>query len=130
MSKSLSTFKKTGLILAIFLVSMLSNQAQSQNVHQPSRVAVTVSDSKTNIWISDFPKKTTVMLVDNENNLLCIISTNDYGAAYTSLNKSVVSTIIARTLNGEINVSNKALIKSEKQQDVMVVTEIKTTGKV
>ena len=70
------------------------------------------------------------MLVDSENNLLGIISTNEYGAAYTSLNKSVFSTIIAKTLNGEIIVKNKAVIKSEKPEEVIVVNETKTTDKV
>lgn len=129
MNKSLSTFKKISFFLALLIVAMINNKGYTQNTTSISRVAITVADSKTNIWVSDFPKKITVMLVDGDNNLLGIISTNEYGAAYTSLSKSVLSVITARTLNGEINVNNKAVQKSEKIQEAVAVSENKIDNK-
>lgn len=69
------------------------------------------------------------MLVDSENNLLGIISTNEYGAAYTTIDKPVLSAIVARTLNGEINVTNKAIVKTEIQHEAIASTETKPTDK-
>jgi hypothetical protein len=129
MNNSLSKIKKISLLLALVVVAATNNKSFAQNTTSISRVAITVADSKTSIWISDFPKKTTVMLIDGDNNLLGIISTNEYGAAYTSFSKPVLSVITARTLNGEINVNNKAVLKSEKIQEAVAVSENKIDNK-
>ncbi len=42
------------------------------------------------------------MLVDADDNILGIVTTNQYGAAFTQLSKSVYTQVTARTLNGEL----------------------------
>lgn len=123
MKSPLATFKKISLVLFVLTLIMSTNSSFSQSTALQSRVAIKIVDAKTSIWISDFPIKATVMLVDGENNLLGMITTNEFGAAYTSLNKVVLSAIVARTLNGEVNVTNKAVIKLEKSQEAVAVSD-------
>jgi hypothetical protein len=86
------------------------------------------SETKTNIWISDFPKKTSVVVFDTDDNLLSIVSTNDFGAAYLSLPTGVKNTIIVKTLDGEISASNKAVVKNKEEQTA-VSTAVKEVSK-
>lgn len=68
-------------VLLLIVVLAIHAITFAQNTTSKSRVAVVSSDTKTNIWISDFPKHTSVVVSDTENNLLSVISTNAYGAA-------------------------------------------------
>lgn len=120
MTSLLAHFKKGFLLVAVTLVSSYYFTSSAQNTTLNSRVAVVTNESKTNIWVSDFPKKTSVVITDNEDNLLSIISTNDFGAAYVSLPTTIKTTVIVKTLNGEIEVSNKAVIKNKQEAQTVV----------
>ena len=104
--------------------------ASAQNKALISRVAITIDKSHTNIWISDFPVKTKVILVDAEDNILGVISTNQFGAAYTQLSKSVYSKVTARTLNGELQVANTAIVKAPAGSEPIAMSESKAGDKV
>jgi len=87
-----------------------------------SRVAVTSTENKTNIWVSDFPKNATVILVDADKNILSIVSTNDFGSAFLSLNKAIKSAVIARTMNGEISATNEPVVKEAQRSETAATT--------
>lgn len=109
----LSTILKTILLLAVITIATGFTASAQNN----SRIAVSSSEDKTNIWITDFPKNSTVLLVDADKNLLSIISTNDFGSAYFGLNKVLKTTITARTMNGEIRVSNEIAKDAVKENE-------------
>lgn len=99
---------KVFLPLFILIFSFFYTSSFAQTTPLKSRLAVTTTEVKTNVWVSDFPKNSSVLIFDAENNLLAITSTNDFGAAFLSFPKNIVTTIYAKTINGEIMVSNKA----------------------
>ena len=109
-------FKKGFLFVALITITSFCLTASAQNTTLNSRIAVVANETKTNIWVSDFPKKTSIVIFDNEDNLLSIISTNDFGAAYISLPTSIKTTVIAKTLDGEIKASNQAVNKKQEEQ--------------
>lgn len=113
-------------IIAVLAVvfSVVSVSAQTEvGTTLKSRLAVVASETKTNIWVSDFPKSTSVVLFDEDDNLITIVSTNEFGAAYISLPNSITSTIFAKTMNGEITVSNKAKLNNKQEQNVAIKSE-------
>jgi hypothetical protein len=115
--KSLSSgFKKSFLFVAFVSISSLFITASAQKGTTSSRIAVVANETKTSIWVSDFPKKTSILILDNDDNLLSIVSTNDFGAAYITLPTSIKSTVIVKTLDGEIKASNQAVIKKTEAQ--------------
>ena len=114
---TLSANSKKGFLFVVLLMTAgfcLTASAQSTSLN--SRIAVVANETKTNIWVSDFPKKTSIVISDTEDNLLSIISTNDFGAAYISLPTSIKTTVIVKTLDGEIKASNQAVIKKQEEQ--------------
>ena len=117
-----NTFRSFIALLAVVL-SIVTTSAQTAGTELKSRLAVVAAENKTTIWVSDFPKSTSVILFDEEDNLISIVSTNEFGAAYISLPKSITTTIFAKTMNGEINVSNKAKLTSKSEQNVAVKSE-------
>ena len=117
-----NTFRSFIALLAVVL-SIVTSSAQTAGTELKSRLAVVAAENKTTIWVSDFPKSTSVILFDEEDNLISIVSTNEFGAAYISLPKSITTTIFAKTMNGEINVSNKAKLTSKSEQNVAVKSE-------
>ena len=104
-----------------FLIVLVSTSFCKISAQTNSRVAVTATDTKTNIWITDFPKNSTVLLVDADKNILSIVSTNDFGTAFLSLNKAIKTTIVARTMNGDIYVSNEPITKESKKDQTAAV---------
>ncbi len=107
-------------VLAV-IFSIVSASAQTEVSATPkSRLAVVALEAKTNIWVSDFPKSTSVVLFDEDDILITILSTNEFGAAYVSLPTSISTTIFAKTLNGEISVSNRAKVANKVEQNVAV----------
>lgn len=112
------SFKSLFFTILVFATTMFSAQAQEESITLNSRVAIVATETKTNIWVSDFPKGTSVVIFDEENNLLSVVSTNQYGAAYVSLPKSITTTIFAKTMNGEINVSNRATKTNNQEPNV------------
>ena len=108
--------------LAVILVSFSINTASAQ-AELKSRVAVVSNESKTNIWVSDFPKETSIVITDNENNLLTIVTTNKFGAAFISLPQGINTEVIAKTMNGEVSVSNKAVVKKAKAEENVVMAD-------
>lgn len=108
--------KKAFLFIAVSILTSYCFTASAQNTTLNSRVAVVTNETKTNIWVSDFPKKISIVISDNDDNLLSIVSTNDFGAAYVSLPTSIKTTVIVKTLDGEIKASNQAVIKKQEQQ--------------
>lgn len=120
MSKVFEVSLRTFLTAIVVTLSSFYFSAAAQTTTTKSRVAVVTNETKTNIWVSDFPKKTTVILSDLNNNLLSITTTNDYGAAFISLPASIETGVIAKTLDGEIIVSNKAFIKDKSEAGIAV----------
>ena len=130
MNKLPTPFKRyLGFFLFISL-TLFANLVSAQQKAPISRVAITVDHANTNIWISDFPIKTKVMLVDADDNILSIITTNQYGAAFTQLSKSVYTQVTARTLNGELQVVNTAVIKSASANEPLAAGDKKVGNKV
>ena len=108
------------IIFSIIVITGFGYSASAQNTAIKSRVSVVSNENKTSIWVSDFPKKTSVVIMDAEYNLISILSTNDYGAAYLSLPSAIKSEVFVKTLNGEIIVSNKPVINGDtKQQNIV-----------
>ncbi|HEX8460052.1 MAG TPA: hypothetical protein VF623_01425, partial [Segetibacter sp.] len=73
-----SVFARLASVLLTVTIVMcgFSISASAQATTLKSRVAVVANEAKTNIWVSNFPKKTAVVITDADNNLLTIISTN------------------------------------------------------
>ncbi len=103
-------------IFAILVLVVSFNSASAQSNTNKSRVAVVANDIKTNIWVSDFPKNTSIVIYDANDNLLSITSTNNYGAAFLSLPKSVTTGVVVKTIDGEISASNKSVIKNQQPE--------------
>ena len=103
--------------IAFLIVCSVSADAQETS-NLKSRLAIVATETKTTIWVTDFPKQASVVLFDENDNLLSIVATNEYGAAYLSLPTSITATIYAKTMNGEINVSNKAAKTNSQQHSV------------
>ena len=116
--------------IVLLSLSLLSNMAAAQNKALISRVAITIDQSHTKIWISDFPVKTKVILVDAEDNILGVVTTNQFGAAYTQLLKSLYTQVTARTLNGELQVTNTAIVKAPASSEPIAASESKAGNKV
>lgn len=115
---SLRFLRNAGVCLGTFLVFASAANAQHHARVEASRIAVVASAEKTNIWISDFPKSSSVVVFDQDDNLISIVSTNEFGAAFISLPKRITTTIHAKTVNGEISVSNKAVVGAVSQNIV------------
>jgi hypothetical protein len=116
-----------------FIMSMLSISASAQHIQttavNKSQLTVTATGSKTNILVTGFPPKTTVVVFDNENNLLSIVSTNDEGAASLTLPADIKNTIYVKTLNGEIMVSSKTSNEGERVQEIFAVRKRTSANK-
>lgn len=110
--------KKVFLFVTLSIISSFYFNASAQNTASNSRVAVVSNATKTNIWVTDFPKKASVIITDSDNNLLSIVSTNDFGAAFITLPSSI-NGVVAKTLDGEIIVSNKAVTKNKSEENVV-----------
>jgi hypothetical protein len=119
MTSTSAYFRNSFLLVAFFLLSSVCLTASAQNTTLNSRISLVTNDTKTNIWISDFPKKTSIVIFDTDDNLLSIVSTNDFGAAYVSLPTSVKTRVIVKTLNGEVKASNEAVIKKQDEQTAL-----------
>ena len=130
MNKLPTSFKRILFCFLFVSISLLTNVVSAQEKAPLSRVAITVDDANTNIWISDFPVKTKVMLVDADDNLLGMLTTNQYGAAFTKLSKPVYTQLTARTLNGELQVVNTAVVKSASSNEPVAAGNKKTGNKV
>jgi hypothetical protein len=127
---SLTTITKKGLlVVSLMLISSYCFTASAQSTTSNSRVAVVSNETKTNIWVSDFPKKTSIVISDNEDNLISVVSTNDFGAAFISLPKSIKNTIIVKTLDGETIATNKAVNKNNKEEQTAVSNTVKDETK-
>ncbi len=129
MTKTFTSTSFAAIIFFVLFLGIFSTSVQGQSANPISRVAITADQSNTSIWISDFPVNTPVMILDADNNLLSIVTTNRFGAAYTQLNTSVSCKITARTMNGDINVSNKAARKTEQSQQYIAKSEQDTPNK-
>lgn len=130
MNKLTNSFRQVFIFTLLLSLSLVHNRASAQDKAFISRVAVTLDQSHTNIWISDFPVKTKVILVDAEDNILGVVTTNQFGAAYTQLSKSVYTQVTARTLNGELQVANTAVVKASASNEPMAASEKKAGNKV
>ena len=114
----------TNILKAFFAISIIAlsmNTASAQTAAK-SRIAVVANDIKTNIWVSDFPKNTSIAIYDTENNLLSMTSTNDYGATFLSLPRGLQSGIVVKTIDGEISASNKVISKNKQTEQNIVFT--------
>lgn len=104
------------------IINSLYFSASGQNNALKSRVALVSNENKTNIWVSDFPKRTSIVIMDGDFNLISIVSTNDYGAAYISLPIIIKKEVFVKTLNGEIIVSNKPVTTGRNDEQNIVAT--------
>lgn len=93
-----------------------------------SALDVSITKKKTSISIYNFPKNATVLLVDDNLNLLSIASTNEKGMALVTLDKAVKSIIFARTVHGDIEASSKNK-KVLKEENPIVSNKVKRTIK-
>lgn len=105
-------------IAVIVSLTALSLSTSAQDVTAKSRVAVVASETKTKIWVSSFPKKANIVIMDSENNMLSMTTTNDYGAAYITLPAGVSTSVIVKTLDGTIEVSNKSAVKTSHEESI------------
>ncbi len=105
-------------LVAIVILSNISFGKLS--AQSTASVTITTASEKSNVWVSNFPKNASVIIVDSDNNLLSIVSTNEFGAAYIKLNKEIKTAIIVKTMNGEVLVSNKAVIKQEQPSTALL----------
>ncbi len=126
MSKATKAMKS---ILAIIILVASYNSVSAQDNGTKSRVAVVANDQKTNIWVSDFPKNTSIVIYDSNDNLLSITTTNVYGAAFLSLPKGVKSGVVVKTIDGEISVSNKSVIKNIQPEQNIVSNYLDDSNK-
>ena len=108
---------------AILLTIVTVSAGFAQTTPSKSRIAVVSNENKTNIWVSDFPKQTSIVVMDSENNLLSMITTNQYGAAFISLPEGINTEVIVKTLNGEVSVSKKAVAQKIKEEENVVSIE-------
>ncbi len=115
-------------ILTVIILSVIGFSAEAQT-NAKSRISIVTNDVKTNIWVSDFPKQSSVVVFDGENNILSIVSTNQYGAAFITLPQGVHSMVTVKTLNGEVSVSNKAVVKKAKEEENVVANDIDNSTK-
>ncbi len=103
--------KSTHYLLSPLLVILLLTMTLcSVNAQTPGTVSVKASESKTNIWVSNFPKNTSVLIIDADYNLISMVTTNDFGATFISLDKPLKTSITVKTINGDIKESNNTLI--------------------
>jgi hypothetical protein len=109
-----------GFSAAVVLTIAFCFSATAQEPVLKSRVAVVTNETKTNIWVSDFPKNTSIVVFDSENNLLSILSTNNFGAAFLSLPKGIKTGVLVKTLDGEVSASNKSVIKNKQEEQNVV----------
>lgn len=125
-----TTTKMIKTLTAAFVITLISFSASfAQNNTSKSRIAVVSNENKTNIWVSDFPKQTSIVVLDAENNLLTMVTTNQFGAAFISLPQSVNADVIVKTLNGEVMVSKKAVVQKVNVEESVVATERENTTK-
>ena len=108
--------------ILLTIVTVSAGFAQTASASK-SRIAVVSNENKTNIWVSDFPKQTSIVVTDSENNLLSMITTNQYGAAFISLPQGINTEVIVKTLNGEVTASKKAFVKKAKEEENVVANE-------
>lgn len=123
----IASFRIVSTAIIIILGSFYFS-AFAQTTTLKSRVAVVTNDTITNIWVSDFPKKTTVIISDSNNNLLSVITTNDYGAAFICLPISIEAGVIAKTLEGDIVASNKAFKEIKHEAGVAATAPQQTSA--
>lgn len=114
MKNGLIRLLKVVVPFIFILINGFKNPAAAQTAGSASRISVVSNDSKTKIWISDFPKKTNVVITDVDNNLLSLISTNEYGAAFVVIPAGIKTDLIVKTMNGEISATNKTVIRDDK----------------
>lgn len=109
-----------GILAVIILIACFSSTASAQTIkaasYTNSKVTVIAADSKTSIAISNFPKKTRVVVFDSEDNLISIVSTDNTGAANVTLPTTVKNTIYVKTLNGEVLASNKTEVENNNTE--------------
>ena len=123
-TKMIKTFTTA---IVIILASLSTGFAQTNS--SKSRIAVVSNQGKTNIWVSDFPKQTSIVVMDSENNLLSMITTNQYGAAFISLPQGINTEVIVKTLNGEVAVSKKVVGQKVKEEENVVANEKENSTK-
>lgn len=113
------------IIAVIISLSALSLSASAQEAKTTSRVAVVANEIKTKIWVSDFPKNTTVVVMDSENNMLTLTTTNQFGAAYIALPAGTSAKVTVKTLDGGVVASN--FTKAQHEESVASTDEDDST---
>lgn len=115
--------------LVVVLICGFSFSANAQNKATQSRIAVVSNETKTNIWVSNFPKQASIIVLDSENNLITVTTTNAYGATYISLPVNVKNSITVKTMNGEVVASNKVVVKETAPEETLAIAQQEFSNK-
>jgi len=112
-------------VLLLFFISSFAKIGYAQEIQASaftqSKLSVTVDSSKTNLVVTGFPAKTSIVIFDDQNNLLSVISTNVSGSACVMLPSPSKQTFYAKTLNGEIIVSGKTGNEATRTKELLAV---------
>lgn len=112
MKNSIFTFTKIAL-LSIFVLSTTIVIANDNRVD--SRISVINKAEKNNIYLSNFPANSLLIISDAENNLISVVTTNNEGVAVVIVNKLNTKSIHAKTIENKYSVSyNLEEIKKEE----------------
>jgi hypothetical protein len=123
-----SFMKKIVIAVVIVLVSLISVATVHAQTGETKKVETSITssiiDGKAKIYITNFPKNSLVVLSDEKNSLISIVTTNDAGCAVVNLDQQAENSICAKTINGEVYASAQApqLKNAKPAQDVAVKT--------
>lgn len=129
MNTVVSKVTKAIATLVIVMVCGFSAVAAEQGTTLKSRIAVVNNQTKTNIWVSNFPKNTSIIVLDSENNLVTVTTTNAYGATYISLPVNAKGNITVKTINGEVVASNTVVVKEKVQEENLALAQYEFSNK-
>lgn len=84
---------------------MLCVSLVKANNKAESRIAVTSNTESTKIYLSDFPANSLIIISDAENNLVSVVTSNNFGAAVIHISKQITKNITAKNIEGNISVT-------------------------
>jgi hypothetical protein len=97
-------FTKVFLLVLLVAVSFVSGKAQS---------SVVVSNEGNNavVTVRNFPKNATILIIDDNLNLLFVTATDAAGAASVLLPHYTRNSVTARTVHGDYEASHKVEVR-------------------
>lgn len=125
--KNIFTSPIKALVAVIISLSALSLSASAQEAKAVSRVAVVANETSTRIWVSDFPKNATIVIMDSEDKLVAMTTTNEYGAAFVNLPAGANTKMTVKTLDDEVVASNYANELTQHDESLVFSDDDDTT---